>query len=70
LIFGFWLLGSVASHLSLLIRPHFIPEFFDQIASRGNSPQFLVCGCCFRRLSLQKCRAQAFGPGAAFEVAK
>jgi hypothetical protein len=70
LIFRFLVVWQVASHLSLLIRPDFIPESFDQIASGGNSPRFLLCGCFFRRLSLQKCRAQAYGPSAAFEVAK
>src|SRR5207245_3899633 len=42
----------------------------DQSASRGNFPQFLLCGCYFRRLSLQKRRAQALAHSAAFELVK
>jgi hypothetical protein len=60
---GFWLVScfwQVASHLSLLIQRAFIPEIFShQSASRGNVPQFLLAVATFRRLSLQKRRAQA-----------
>jgi len=66
-----WLLWKVALHLSLLVRLDFIPEIL-RIRARAavifRNSCFAVA--TFRRLSLQKRRAQAWAHSAAFELAK
>jgi hypothetical protein len=63
---GFWLVScfwQVASHLSLLIQRAFIPEIFShQSASRGNFPQFVLCGCYFSTLVFAKTPRSGVGP--------